>query len=399
MPCYKTLQQECWLHGKLPISMQGELGSPLSLRCPAVGGMSRGSLKDTEMLLMWSGQCWRDLAAHTAIASQSRIPQEIPVLWNICQASSTPRVISSPAGWKGQMCLWCNCSEASRDLPGTRSPGRSVTALPHSAAGGNPTIAHSSECLLLNWPKRPFWTEIHVCLGTEGWHLGFPLFPFRHALPQSHSRSSPSGRVSWQRLSSSRGWIPRLGLFLFVQGLLFFGHPKWASTEENPPLRPWHCPRVLIPPWAGAVLALPSCWNAAHQESPHPHGQMLLQGAASSQTAQAWPCCGQVVFELNLTMSVAMGISCLAVLPQTRCCPCPGLGEDVPMCPGLSPVPWQNSAVAGEARLTCSLWDCSMPVNRAVHSGTALSCLNGSSTHRAAAPGLGKDCWELTSSI
>lgn len=178
MPCYKTLQQGCWLHGKLPVSMQGEVGSPFSLQWPAVGGRSRGSLKDTEILLMWSGQCWRDLTAHTAIASQSRIPQEIPVLWNICQASSTPRVIGSLRGWKGQMCLWCNCSEASRDLSGTQSPGWCVTALPHSAAGANP--AQSSECLLLNRPNRHFWTEIRVCLGTEGWHLGFPLFPFRH---------------------------------------------------------------------------------------------------------------------------------------------------------------------------------------------------------------------------
>lgn len=119
--------------------------------------------------------------------------------------SSTPRVISSPREWKGQMCLWCNCSEASRDLSGARSPGRSVTAVPHSAAGGNPTVAQSSKCHLLNWPNRRFWTEIHVCLGTEGWHLGFPCFPFRHAYPQTHSRSSPSGQVGWQRLSSSRG--------------------------------------------------------------------------------------------------------------------------------------------------------------------------------------------------
>lgn len=63
------------------------------------------------------------------------------------------------------------------------------------------------------------------------------------------------------------------------------------------------------------------------------------------------------------------------------------------------PVPGQSSAVGGEARLTCSLWVCSVPVYRAVHTGTDLSCLYGSSTHRAGAPGLRKDCWELTSSI
>lgn len=165
--------------------------------------------------------------------------------------SSTPRVISSPREWKGQMCLWCNCSEASRDLSGARSPGRSVTAVPHSAAGGNPTVAQSSKCHLLNWPNRRFWPEIHVCLGTEGWHLGFPCFPFRHAYPQTHSRSSPSGQVGWQRLSSSRGCSrggpPRPGLVLFEWGLLPVGHPKWASTEENPPLHPWHSSCLLIP--------------------------------------------------------------------------------------------------------------------------------------------------------
>lgn len=136
-----------------------------------------------------------------------------------------PRVIRSPKEWKGQMWVWCNCSEASRDLSGTRSPGRSVTALPHSAAGGNPTIAQSSECLLLNQPNRHFWTEIRVCLGTEGWHPGFPLFPFRHAFLQTHSRSSPSGQVSWQRFSSStgccRGGPPDWVCFCLSRGYYF----------------------------------------------------------------------------------------------------------------------------------------------------------------------------------
>lgn len=165
------------------------------------GRKERGSLKDTEILLMWSGQCWRDLTAHTAIASQSRIPQEIPVLWNICQASSTPRVISSLRGWKGQMCLWCNCSEASRDLSGTQSPGWSVTALPHSAAGGNP--AQSSECLLLNRPNRHFWTEICVCLGTEGVASGIPPLSFQALSLIPTAGALPLAR--WAQLSSSRG--------------------------------------------------------------------------------------------------------------------------------------------------------------------------------------------------
>lgn len=82
-------------------------------------------------------------------------------------------------------------------------------------------------------------------------------------------------------------------------------------------------------------MALPSCWNAAHQESPHLEVEMLLQEAASSQTAQACSCCDQAMFELSLTMSADMGMSRLAVLSKTGCCPCPGPGEDVPRCTEL----------------------------------------------------------------
>lgn len=64
-----------------------------------------------------------------------------------------------------------------------------------------------------------------------------------------------------------------------------------------------------------------------------------------------------------------------------------------------APEPWQNSAVGGEARLTCSLWVSSVPVDKAVHTGAAFSCLNGSSIHRSGASGLRKACWEFTSSI
>lgn len=99
-------------------------------------------------------------------------------------------------------------------------------------------------------------------------------------------------------------------------------------------------------------------------------------------------------------MTVGMEISHLAVLSKTVAVP--PLGQ-VRMFPdaqggagrGLSVL----AELCGEARLTCSLWVSSVLVDRAVHTGTALSCLNGSSTHRAGAPGLRKDCWELTSSI